>query len=121
MALQMSFPNPYDSSNSITDSYWVPAQINLNTVNSTGQITWLCYVSATAFGNGEPPIATHNYQLTPVQYASYFSPSKVDPLNVNHISQSHQMALNTDDVESGVDANGSPIMVSFFKNATQVS
>jgi hypothetical protein len=118
---QMSIPSPFDSTQTITDSYWVPAQINLNTVASTGQITWLCYNSATAFANGSPSIATHSYQLTPLEYANYFAVSKVDPQGVDHTSQSHQLALNTLDTESGTDATGNPIMVSFFKNATQVN
>jgi hypothetical protein len=121
MSLQMSFPNPYDSTSIIAASYWVPAQINLDTISQTGRIIWLGYVSQTAFASGEPSIASHSYQLTPTQYASYFSPSKVDPQGVDHVSQSHRMALNTFDVESGTDATGNPIMVSFFKNATQVS
>ena len=114
-------------------AYWVPVQINIGAADKTGQLTFYAYSSAANMDEGKAPIAgaVKSYTFTPEEFmAAQMMPMSTlfpDGITGNNIMYevlarfAYYVAQARKDVDSGtVDANGNPVMRSFFEAATHV-
>lgn len=116
MARQMSFQGKWKL---FPASYWRPVQINISKEEQSGNIMFYGFPNADE--KGQEIIGQKSYSVNSSDYAAYFSPTAINPLNVNHVSQAYLLALATLDVDSGEkDGDGKPIMVSFFNGSIEV-
>lgn len=112
--------------NTYSASYWVVAQSNLSQANSTGRGLFLGYKDQSSRQAGMAPVGQHSYDINSSDFATYFTPNAIDPLNVNPVSQMYTYSSAVQDtvVTPAVYTNGvittPAVMASFFANATSV-
>ena len=110
-----------EQENTYPESYWRPEQVNLNKKDRNGMIVFMGYKHQAAANNGKRPIGSHSYSLTPEQYDLLFSAQALKPANVEPYKNSYILAMSILDMNRGsVDAEGNPIMISFFDGALDV-
>lgn len=67
---------------------------------------------------GARQIDQKSYAVDAAAYDTYFSPTAIDPLNVNHVSQAYLFADSVLDTDGPLGQDGKPTKVSFFAGAT---
>lgn len=116
MAFVQSFTDEYGTT--FPSSYWNCAETNICKADQRGRVLFYAYENEAS--KGKRIISQKSYAVGSVSYTTYFAPTAIDPLNVNHVSQAYALANATLDTDSGQkDGNGKPIMVSFFAGATE--
>ena len=113
MAFQMS----YVASTGVVcpNSYWLPTQVILNTIPTTGQITFTGWASHDAFAAGLESVGVKDYQINPAIYAAFISAVQTHPEGFGTLASVYALAQAVCDCP---DSQGAA--VSFFANATEV-
>lgn len=93
-------------------SYWELVQINLSPTAKTGRIVFYGYADQAAKDNGEKPIGSKSYQITPEIYETYFA--MIDNRSAI-VESSYNLAVSTKDI---IQKEGKP--VSLFETAIDV-
>jgi hypothetical protein len=92
------------------DGYWAVAQMNLNKLDKTGQVVFLCWVNKAARDAGVGPIAQKGYTITAEQFDAFFG--------VDLFAGAFDMAKGVKDV--GVPGSDPVEKVSFFTEALDI-
>ena len=92
------------------EGYWAVAQMNLDKLHKTGQITLLCWVNKAARDGGAGPIDARAYTLSPEQFDEFFG--------VDMFAGAFALAKSVKDVE--VPGSDPVEKVSFFAEALDI-
>lgn len=117
MAKEMSYTDNYGDE--FAESYWRCVQVNLCKEDKTGNIVFYGFENEAK--KGKRIIGSKSYAINGEAYDEYFSADIIDPEGVNHIKKAYDYADSVLDKDSGeVDADGNPVMVSFFDPSEDV-
>ena len=84
--------------------YWRISEIYLHSLTKTGTVKIVGYVSEQARQQNMVPLDERTFQINSTEYDTWFAPSSVDPMNINHIKNAYmfiktqQEFLSADDV-----------------------
>lgn len=144
----MTYPNPYDSANPYTESYWMLAEDpKLNRLNKTGQLLFYGYANQAARDNLDAPIGqkvypvvntnSDEYMTETTPFDDYFDETVLKVLDKTNRSKAYDFAdaYFDGDIKTGYtqeddgtytrDSDGETVLVSearktFFDGATDV-
>ena len=120
MAKQMAWTDTENEVN-YPESYWRPVQCNFDALNQMGMIVFLGWKNEAARRRGKRTIGAKSYTLTPAMYDQFFKESILKDQGKSFMTQAYIMVVATLDVDSGnLDAEGKPLMKSFFDGASDV-
>lgn len=117
----MAFQKVYSdqSGNDYPVSYWRVVQVNFSPVDEAALVMFYCYKDQASRLAGKQSVGQKSYSVGKPDYPTYFSVANLDLSNP--IEQGYLLCKNVKDIDSGTkDANGLPIMKSFFNGAIDV-
>jgi len=120
MPKQMNFVTPDGIEH--PESYWKVVYLNLDRLLHDASVTLCGWHNKEAHDAGFQPLngAKKEYIVQSSAFAQYFNTSELDPKNRNPYAQAYLLAENIQDVVTGYEEDGSPIMVGFFDDALTV-
>ena len=103
---------PYTTRDGVTheNSYWKVIEVNLNTIEKRGQVTFNGYHDEAARDDMKQPIDQKTYVVSSDIYDTYFDTKELDKEDVNTVKNSYVLA----------DATLEPSGQSFFHDSTDV-
>lgn len=69
--------------------YWRISEIYLHSLTKTGSVKMVGYVSEQARQQNMVPLDERTFQINSMDYDTWFAPSVVDPININHIKNAY--------------------------------
>jgi hypothetical protein len=122
MALTKDFTDA--SGNNYTPAYWRAVQINISAGGQAINLTFYAYKDAESFASGKQPLPSgvKSYNITGQEFAAIASAAPTGSTLYDILAHaSENYAINKLDVDSGTkNTDGTPVMISFFKDAIQV-